>query len=236
MLLLQRSSTEVSFRVSSLKRTKSGAFRARKAIPVALRAAYQAAYGQSWEVIFSAPPCTPVPQAKALHGKWLSEVELRISALRDVKAGKGRDLTQREADALAGQWYREFTSQHLDNAGSPTRWSSLREILWDRAALAGDPEAGEVDFDDPEVLSGIEIEAGTSQFLTDRGIALTEPGRTSFLSAVVGQFLAATEILERRARGDWGPDKHEAELLLVDPKTATSIGLTSGTAAVSLFE
>jgi len=62
--------------------------------------------------------------------------------------GKGRDLTQREADALAGQWYREFTSQHLDNAGSPTRWSSLREILWDRAALAGDPidlVAGESD-------------------------------------------------------------------------------------------
>jgi integrase len=246
MLLLLRSSTEVSFRVSSLKRTKSGAFRARKAIPVALRAAYQATYGQSWEVIFSAPASTPVQQAKASHAKWLAEVELRISALRNAKAGKGRHLTQREADALAGEWYREFTSQHRDNSGSPKRWSSLRETLWDRAALAGDPETGEADFDDPEVLSGIEIEARTNQFLTDRGIALTQAGRTSFLSAVVGQFLAATEILERRARGDWGTDKHEAELAPYQPLATNGANGSStspqlrhaatGTTAVALFE
>jgi len=31
-------------------------------------------------------------------------------ALRAAKGGKGNDLTQRQADALAGDWYRWFTS------------------------------------------------------------------------------------------------------------------------------
>jgi hypothetical protein len=106
-------------------------------------------------------------------------------------------------------WY---TPQHLDNPGSAKRWSSLRETLWDMAELAGDPETREVDFDDPEVLSAIDTETCASQFLTDRGIALTQAGRTSFLSAVAKEFLAATELLARRARGDWGPDQHLDQL------------------------
>jgi len=50
---------------------------------------------------------------------------------RASKDGKGVDLTQRQAYALAGEWYRQFTSQHLDNPGSAKRWSNLRETLWD---------------------------------------------------------------------------------------------------------
>jgi hypothetical protein len=80
------------------------------------------------------------------------------------------------------------------------------------AVEAGDPETGEADFDDPEVLAEIDTLARASQFLTDRGIALTPTGRTRFLSALVREFWAATKLLERRARVDWGPDQHLDQL------------------------
>jgi integrase len=229
MLLLQRSSTEVSFRVSSLKRTKSGAFKARKAIPASIRIEYQHLYGgpearsgKAWEAIFSAPADTPVHRAKALHAEWLALVERRIGAIRGARVNNGAalDLSQRGADALAGEWYRWFLAQHVDNPGSASRWSSLREILWDRAALAGDAETGEADFNDPEVLAGLDIEARASQFLADRGISLSKTSRTLFLNRVSSQFIAAASTLERRAGGDWSVDEHMAELAPYRPLAA----------------
>src|SRR5262245_15661479 len=158
------------FSMAALKRSKSGsgAFQLRKRLPADVRLEYQALYGgPSWEVKATIPAGTSPEKAKALHASFHGLVDGRIAAIRASKRGKGIALTQRQADALAGDWYRWFTSQHLNNPGSAERWSTLREIAWDRAALAGDPETSEAAFDDPEVLHGIDIEAKASQFLTD---------------------------------------------------------------------
>jgi integrase len=197
----------------TLKRdAKSGAFKDRIRLPEDVRLEYQALYGPAWEEKFHSAADTPPDKARADHAAWAAKIKGRIAALRDSKGGKGADLTQRQAHALAGDWYRWYTPQHLDNPGTAKRWSSLRETLWDMTELAGDDETGEADFNDPEVLSAIDTETRASQFLIDRGIALTQAGQTSFLSAVAREFLAATETLERRARGDWGPDQHLDEL------------------------
>jgi integrase len=210
----------------TLKRdAKSGAFKDRIRLPEDVRFEYQAQFGgPAWEEKFHRPADTPPDKARADHAAWAAKVKGRIAALRTSKGGTGVDLTQRQADAHAGDWYRWYTTQHLDNPGSAERWSALREIAWDRAALAGDPETGEADFDDPEVLRGIDIEAKASQFLTDHGVALTPAGRTSFLIAVAIQFLAATEILERRAGRDWTPDQHLDQLppSVLSPAMGTS--------------
>ena len=202
------------FCVSSLKRVKSGAFKARKRLPEDVRSEYQALYGSAWEVKLTLPADTSPEKAKALHAAWLAEVEGRVATLRASKNSNGQDLTQRQADALAGEWYRCFTKLHLDNPGSPKRWSALRETLLD---IAGDPETREVDFDQPEVLRAVDIEAEASQFLTDRGVVLTQSGRASFLSAVAREFLEAAEILRRRAGGDWSEDKHLDQLAPFTP-------------------
>jgi len=78
----------------------------------------------------------------------------------------------------------------------------------------------------PEVLSEVYTHARASQFLTDRGIALTQAGRTRFLSALVREFLAAIELLERRARGGLGPDQHLEEL--APPSALASLAATGG--------
>src|SRR5258707_79893 len=43
-------------------------------------------------------------------------------------------------------------------------------------------------------------------------MSLSQKGRDSFLSAGVGEVLEATKTLQRPGRGDWGPDRHQANL------------------------
>jgi hypothetical protein len=130
----------------------------------------------------------------------LALVEGRIDTLRAAGSNKA-DLTQRQAHALAAEWYRWFTAQHLDNPGHPERWARLQEILLYL-----------LDLDEDDTLSRLAVEARADQFLTDRSLALTQAGREAFLVAVSREFAEAAETLQRRARGDWGPDRHEAEL------------------------
>jgi len=49
----------MAFRMPGLKRSKSGAYTARKGIPVDVRAEYQRLYGRSWEELFRLPAGTP---------------------------------------------------------------------------------------------------------------------------------------------------------------------------------
>jgi hypothetical protein len=108
----------MAFRVARMARVKSGAFKARKAIPADVWDAYAALYGVRREALFrAAPGCTP-QRAKAEHMAWLEELEMRIETLRAKQRGEGHDLTQRQAHALAGEWYRWFIGQYEDAARS----------------------------------------------------------------------------------------------------------------------
>ena len=108
-----------------MARVKSGAFKARKGIPVDVRDEYAALHGKRWEELFRAPPdCTP-QQAKALRNEWEADIDTRIATLRAKQRGEGHDLTQKQAHALAGDWYRWFTAPYEDNpapltAGTPS--------------------------------------------------------------------------------------------------------------------
>jgi hypothetical protein len=85
---------------------------------------------------FRSPGGTPLDKARAEHAAWAAKVKGRIGALR---AGDQRvDLTQQQADALAGDWYREFTAKHTDNPGSPEGYDIVRGDLWSMAVNAGD--------------------------------------------------------------------------------------------------
>jgi hypothetical protein len=109
----------MAFRMSSLARTKSGAYRARIGIPKDVRDDYQALYGKRWEELFHRPASLPLPKAKADHSEWVAEIEGRFATLRAQQRGEGHDLTERQARALAGEWYRWFVGQHEENPGDP---------------------------------------------------------------------------------------------------------------------
>jgi hypothetical protein len=71
-----------------LKRVRSGAFKARKALPEDILEAYAKLYGQRWEAIFWAPAGTHPDRAKFLHAEWLVAVERRVMALRFGEHGE----------------------------------------------------------------------------------------------------------------------------------------------------
>src|SRR5438477_2362840 len=106
-------------RMAALNSTATGETKSRKAIPKDARAEYKRLYGVSHEAILVVPAGTSKAQAKALHGEWLAEVETRIERIRAAAKGSGQPLTQRNALALAGEWYKWFVARHEDAPGSP---------------------------------------------------------------------------------------------------------------------
>jgi hypothetical protein len=119
----------MAFRVARMARTKSGALKARKSIPADIRDEYAALHGRRWEELFRAPPDVSPQRAEALRAEWEAEIETRFATLRAKKRGEGHDLTQKQAHALAGEWYRWFIGLHEENPGSPDRWEDLRKAL-----------------------------------------------------------------------------------------------------------
>jgi hypothetical protein len=61
----------MAFAMTSLKRSKSGSYTARKGIPKDVRAEYQRLYGPGWEEQFHAPAGVPPAEAKARFNDWL---------------------------------------------------------------------------------------------------------------------------------------------------------------------
>jgi integrase len=203
-----------------MARVKSGAFKGRKGIPADVRDEYAALHSKRWEELFRAPPdCTP-QRAKVLRAEWEAEIENRIATIRAKQRGEGRDLTQREAHELAGEWYRWFVSRHDDSPGEPQQWAQLSERITDEILFATpewdnkDPfnvhrdraeEAREAGSSHVAMLAD---EAKTAQFLASRGEVLTASATVAFLDCLLGDFLAACDLLQRRAVGDFGHDGH----------------------------
>jgi integrase len=230
----------MAFRMSSLTRTNTGAFKGRIYIPNDVKDDYQALYGVRSEELFHAPADCPASRAKVLHSEWEARIKTQIEALRAKQRGEGHDLTQRQARALAGDWYRWFVGQHEENPGKYSHWDALRETLSDLLIdVASDPETGEIDMEAPEVRTEIHPrladEAKTAQFLASKGEVLTPTAMGMFLDALLGEFLTATDLLRRRAAGDYSPDPHLQTLPAYQRAKSPAVP-QSGVTAMQLFE
>jgi hypothetical protein len=209
------------FRMTSLRQSNSGSYSARQGIPKDVRAEYQRLYGAGWEAKFSRPPGTRPQDAKKQYGEWLADVEARIETIRAAMRGEGQSLTQRQAFALAGEWYVWYVGRHEENPGTPEKWNDLWVALIDRLEdHAPDHviEHGWRDLDwtrEPQVLEGIRPqisdEAKTAQFLASKGIVLSNEAQALFLDCVLPEFMAAIERLERLARGNYEKDQRPAQ-------------------------
>jgi integrase len=248
----------MAWRVARMARTKSGSVKARKGIPADIRGEYAAIHGRRWEELFRAPPDVSPQTAKALRAKWEAEIETRYATLRAMKRGEGHDLTQKQARALAGEWFRWFVHQHEENPGSRRfipgssgnqhviddwvewQWVVLEEI----GVVVGGPFEA-VDWHAPDARRKwhpiIADWAETDQFLVSRGEVLTPAARDMFLDEVLSEFLTATSLLSRRAGGDYSEDQHVKtfpEYRKAPPQSPRSGAgsRTSGKTAMQLFE
>jgi hypothetical protein len=115
--------------MTTLRRARNGDWLSRKAIPADVRQAYRAAHGVSREERFRRDASLSVERAKQEMREWDATISGRIHALRAASRGEGRCLTQREAHALSGEWYRWFIAQHKEEPGTAEGWEIERERL-----------------------------------------------------------------------------------------------------------
>src|SRR3989442_4459310 len=113
----------MAVRMATLRREKSSrAWTSRKEIPKDIRSAYEAIYKKRQEERFHQPADCPEHRARVLFSEWQADIDNRFETLRRQQRGDARDLTQKEALALAGEWYRWFTAPYEDNPGKPDGW------------------------------------------------------------------------------------------------------------------
>ena len=209
------------FRMTSPRRSKSGSITVRKGIPKDVRSEYQRLYGAGWEAKLTIPAGTRPQDAKVRIGEWTADVETRIATIRAAQRGEGQSLSQRQAFALAGEWYVWYVARHEENPRTPEYWKVLWDALIDRLedhAPHHVIEHGWRDLDwtrEPEVLEGIRPqiadEAKTAQFLASKGIVLSNEAQALFLDHVLPEFMAAILLLERRAGGNYEPDERPSQ-------------------------
>jgi integrase len=236
-----------------LERTQAGGYKARKGIPADVRDEYQRLYGQRREALFSCPPGTPKPQAKADFGEWVAEVENRIDSIRKRARGEGISLTRKEALGLAGEWYRWFVAKHQRNAendkAAELGWWSIRGAFFDEleqlAPLWFRQKEGRTEqdwrwIDDtavrPKVRAIIADYAHTAQFLADRRLVLTAEARDLFLDCVQDEFVEATARLEQLGAGDHSPDERLQRFPPFKLKRVETASPGSSMTAGALFE
>jgi integrase len=206
----------MSFRMVTPRRSRSGSITVRKGIPRDVRAEYKRLYGVSSEVKLIVPAGTPAHEAKIIASDFLADAETRIAAIRAAQKGEGQSLTQRQAFALAGEWYVWYVGRHEENPGTPEHWRTMWDVLILELENHASPEIHERPWEnlewtrDPEVRAGIRPviadEAKTAQFLASKGVVLTNDAQALFLDCVLDEFMAAILRLERLAGGDYKPD------------------------------
>jgi integrase len=199
--------------------SKSRAIIIRKGIPKDVRADYQRLYGQRWEAKLTLPAGTK--NAKVRISEFTAEVESRIEAIRAAQRGEGQSLTQRQALALAGEWYVWYVARQEENPGTVEHWRVMWDVLIDRLedhAPQWVIEDGWRDLEwtrEPEVRAGIRPliadECKTAQFLASKGVLLNTEAQAAFLDCVLDEFMAAILLLQRRANKDYSLDTRPSE-------------------------
>jgi integrase len=199
-----------------LRQDNKGNYSARKRLPDDVRAEYGRLYGAHHEAKFSAPSSVGSEVARQRFREWDAEVTGRIAAIRAAQRGEGIELTHKDAVALAGEWYNWFVAQHEPNPGKPEHWDIGLYLILDKLLdyapheVRAEPIRDLEWTRDPEVRGGVRPVLAdwgrTSQFLAQRGIALTNSARTLFLDCVLDNYIAALSLLEQRAKGDYSPD------------------------------
>jgi integrase len=201
----------------SLRQDSRGNFFARKRLPDDVREEYGRLYGARFEAKFFVRASVGKQVAQQKFREWANEVEQRIEAIRKALRGEGIDLDREQATALAGEWYLWFVSNYEKEDADPEAYeAALWDIIEAMREFAPD-EVREQPLRDMRWARDREVREGvrpvvadlghTAQFLASRGLALTNKAQGLFLERVLDNYEQALLRLERRARGDYSPDK-----------------------------
>ncbi|MFY8207874.1 MAG: hypothetical protein ACOVOE_00845 [Caulobacter sp.] len=190
----------------ALKRTPSGLWTTRKVIPEDVRAAYgKREEKPTW------PAELTVAAAKRECAAWLSEVEARIERLRRSARRETVDLTAREVRALAGQWYAALKRQYEDAPGDLAGWEASLEAMEPEMSPEQTEALGGRPYEGPWIAQDHVI-AGVNALLDREGLALSAHSFEALTAEAHDLYRDLCRLMIRRASGDYGVDRREAEL------------------------
>ncbi len=185
-----------------IRRPDSRFPQARKVVPVELRAIL----GRT-EFKRSLRGAT-LAEIKDQHRVLLDQWEAEIAAARAQQRGDLRHLSNRDVWALAGERYRDQVALYEADPGSPEGWEITAEVLIDRLddnrpADSRRSERLEIDPNRKEITEAEEL-------LRSRSIAATPDSVRRLAAALWETNVHHAQLMERRARGDYGADPHAA--------------------------
>jgi hypothetical protein len=197
------------------KDEKTGVYYFRKGVPLALREAVGLT-----ELRKSLGTKDPA-EAKRRHAEVALEVDAEWDRLRAaLKLGEGsRDperrpqlisLSQKDAHALAGEFYREFVAENEANPGSADRWTERLLAMATALPLSRrEPGAPSHIWNysmQPNMVAARMFSREVRSFLERRNLALNTLGFRLLSSAVALAMRDAALRLRRNADGDYSPD------------------------------
>ena len=131
---------------------------------------------------------------------------------QEVATGPVR-LTQRQIEAMAGEYFRDQTARHQDNPGDPDQWDAARSALEEMGQTAVGLER----------LHGEDAD----RMLHGRGLSVDASSRGKLLEAMHRAYVMFAEGQERRGLGDFRPDPR-ADRFPEFPGEATSASAEGG--------
>ena len=192
--------------------SKTGVFWVRKVVPSNLRAFV------GRRELKESLGTKDIREAKAKGALVIARFEALINSAR---AG-GSQLSQRDIEAIRGEWYRAECEAHGDNPGRPDEWEIYEENLIGRLQQFED-EASEdtVPLEDRIILRSND-RAEATNLLRSHGHVTNDSTVTRLGKALFVAKLDLAKEMQRRIRGDWSPDPMLAKLPpVVAPKPAT---------------
>jgi hypothetical protein len=182
------------------KHPKSGVYRVRLAVPAHLRETCGTIYGRRAELIENLKTKDP---AEAKRRAPDAERRLRnmLHTAEAAHDGMVRPLTDKQAAALAGEWYHQQVAVHSDQPGPVIQWEAERSSLWDQVVR---------DKNDPATLVEVSLTVNdlrdATALLAAHGLPTDAASVAKVGRAVFDAKMLRAELMERRAKGDWSPD------------------------------
>lgn len=125
-----------------------------------------------------------------------------------------RVLTQKQATALAGVFYRRIVDANEDEPGTPSRWDAeLRKDQYTRPLserMPGLPPSPQMFGFDPISVARRRFAPAIDELLREIGLVIDEESRIKVAKAVARAFEDAHARLHRHATGDYSPDAKAA--------------------------
>jgi integrase len=147
-------------------------------------------------------------EARSRHASVSNQIEKRWALARQQSP---QGLTQREIITLAGIWYREILAENEAEPGEPEGWEAYREPIIEALNYFDLPEDGVPPRSDHNPGVGLKQLGklfAVDDFLVRLNLSIDRQSRDKLLHEIALTALRASETLERRSLGDYGPDEN----------------------------